>query len=69
MREPARGWEARWQSAQEVVSYALGVGFAIYEVVIRHGQDPAVIGLAGVLLGLPRAIRFDLDRERRKGAD
>lgn len=66
MREPARGWEAWWDSLQARVSYVLGVGFAIYEVVVRHGQDPAVVGLVGVLLGLPKVIRGDRDRERRR---
>lgn len=68
MREPTRGWDAWFDSLQTRISYVLGVGLTLYESIVRHGQDPAVIGIIGFLLGFPTVRRADRDRQRKQEA-
>lgn len=51
---------------RENASYALGFGLAIHQAIVRHGQDPAIIALIGVLLGVMPVIQGDRRREHKR---
>lgn len=66
MEEPTQGWDRLLEQSRENLSYLLGFGLTIWEAIWRHGQDPAVVTVCVILLGLGEVRKGDKRREQRR---
>lgn len=54
-RSKDENFSAWWRALRDPLSFLLGSGVVIYEMVVEHADQKLVLGLAAALLGLPVA--------------
>ena len=62
--------EDSWPLIQSMGTWLLAVVLSLYEGLVRHGQDSALVTFCGGLLGLPVIQAYERRRQReRRGRD
>lgn len=55
-------WDRWWPRLRDLGTWSIGAGLLIYETVIRHGTDQALLVVIAGLIGLPVVVRYEEKR-------
>lgn len=56
-------WKLDPRSVHDGLTFLLGAGAFIHQVVVALNPQPVIVGAALVLMGVPGALRIDRNRE------
>ena len=54
----------RFRLTRDLVLFGTALGLLVFEAVVRHGKDPGVLEICGLLLGAPAVLRSEEFRRR-----